>query len=570
MSGRGEPAPAEWSVAEEFRRALRYLSRPAPAADDGALVPIGAIACLTLLSLAFLAQLGLGVSILYAFPVALACWLFGRWVGLAFTAGALVAMVTAEVATSQGLARLAVTMPALVLVTLVSIVASERAAGSEALMDELRERGYRHRRMLETMTDVSRELVESKRWEAIAEHLTESLRRDLELDAAWMFLRYSTEAGDRLELLAGAGDRPSSADSVLSQGSLAEVVAQGVPLVAGSALELAAVRPDLVPAVVEDGLEARMVMPVFVKGAVAGVLMLASRARREWSDEERRIAAAVTSQLGLAMENASAYRSTVEALVQLEEVIQMKSDFLKTVSHELRTPITVMAGYIDLMADGSLGEVPQSWRMPMEQVKLKVSELNQIVRMMLDASRAEGPSISLHLADIDLGTTVRLAVEAQVVEARRRGRRLRLEPPAQPVRAVADQDKLLVVLRNLIENAVKYSPAESVVDIGYQGDADRVSLWVADRGPGIPDGDKPRIFDQFYRVDHPDLRDVGGTGLGLFICKQLVEAQGGRIAVADRPGGGSVFSVAIPRRPEASAPEPNAAPEPDLAPVTAI
>ena len=315
---------------------------------------------------------------------------------------------------------------------------------------------------------------------------------------------------------------------------------------AQSRAELLEQEPALKPTLLEEEMEAVLALPVIVKGATAGVVILGARGARLWRTEDVGIAGALVNQLGLAMENASAYRSTIEALVRLEEISQLKSDLLKTVSHELRTPMTVLAGYMDMMRDGSLGKVPYDWQAPLEQVAIKVGELNRLVQMMLDASRAEGPALPVNLEEVDIGGAVSMAVAAQEGEAERAHQRLQLEVPRQPVIGRADRDKLLVVLRNLIENAIKYSPADTAVDIGLAADADVVRVWVADRGSGIRDADKARIFEQFHRVERPETRHIGGTGLGLFIVKQLIEMQGGKVAVEDRPGGGSIFTFSLP------------------------
>ena len=277
-------------------------------------------------------------------------------------------------------------------------------------------------------------------------------------------------------------------------------------------------------------------------------MLLGSSEPRNWTDEEVGIASALVNQLGLAMENASAYRATIEAMVRLEEVSQLKSDFMKTGSHELRTPMTVVGGYVDMMADGSLGEVPESWRTPIDQVKAKFRELNRLVQMILDAARSDAPTVKVHLESVDLGDLVGMAVAAQESEAANVGRCLRMEPGRAEIRARLDRDKVLVAVRNLIENAIKYSPRGSEVDIGFQDGDGAARLWVADRGPGIPDSEKPRVFDQFYRIDRTETSAVSGSGLGLYIVRQLTEAQGGRVLVEDRPGGGTVFTLMFPQR----------------------
>jgi signal transduction histidine kinase len=206
-------------------------------------------------------------------------------------------------------------------------------------------------------------------------------------------------------------------------------------------------------------------------------------------------------------------------------------------------------GYVDMMEDGSLGVVPEGWTRPMTQLRTKVGELNGLVQMMLEASRAEGPTLKVNLEDIDIKATVARAVQAQQDEAERMGHALTLHLPDSELSARCDRDKLLVVLRNLVENAVKYSPGAPDVEIGVASDTEAVKVWVADRGMGVPDAEKAHIFDQFHRIDSPDTAAIGGSGLGLFIVRQLVEVQGGRINVADRDGGGSVFSFTLPRDP---------------------
>jgi signal transduction histidine kinase len=510
----------------------------------------GMLVCLLLLSLALMANINFGVSLIYAFPIAISVWLFGRWVGVATGTFAICAVIIVGVVENQRGDTVAVVVPALALITLVCIAGSEWARRSEDLVMLLNQRQVRHRQMLDTMTKVGQELVASKRWEVIADHMMSSLVDDLELDSAWMFERDSAAADPRMRLLAAAGEAPTIDFAEPGEGIVGWVIRSGRMIQAQSREGLLMALPELQMTELEEVMEGVIALPVLVKGATTGVVVLGTRAPRTWRAEEVGIAAALVSQLGLAMENASAYRATIEALVRMEEISQLKSDLLKTVSHELRTPMTVLAGYMDMMRDGSLGNVPDTWVRPLQQVTGKVDELNRLVQMMLDASRAEGPTLQVHLDDIDVAGVVGMAVTAQEDEARTSGHELRMEAPRNQVAARSDRDKLLVVVRNLIENALKYSPGDTPVDIGVAADSDVVRIWVADRGTGIPDEEKPRVFEQFYRVASLETRAVGGAGLGLFIVKQLVEVQGGRITIEDRPGGGSVFTITIPRQAE--------------------
>ncbi|HEY8741011.1 MAG TPA: GAF domain-containing sensor histidine kinase [Candidatus Dormibacteraeota bacterium] len=517
-------------------------------ADESASVILGATVCLTLLSMALVVNVAYGVIILYAFPIAMSAWLFGRWIGIGVAGFAVLGMISVALIAKRSQEALPVAIPALVLVTVVSIAASEWAQRSESLVVLLNQRERRHRQMLETMTKVGQELVTSKRWEAIAEHSLASLARDLELDMAWMFRRGGQVSDGQLTLLAFHGQAPLKETTRASEGTLGQVLRTGQPLRVESTTALKRDHPEIRPSRLEEGIQSRLVLPVFVKGATSGVVLLATTGPRTWNDEEIGIASAIVNQLGLAMENASAHRSTIEALVRMEEISQMKSDFLKTVSHELRTPLTVLMGYVDMMEDGSLGEVPDGWTRPMAQLRIKMAELNRLVKMMLEASRAEGPTLKVNLEQTDISATIRHAVEAQLPEVERVGHRLTLHLPTESLIALCDRDKLLVVLRNLVENAVKYSPDADEVEVGFTSDDASISVWVADRGMGIPEAEREHIFEQFHRVQGPDTASIGGSGLGLFIVRQLVAVQGGWITVSSREGGGTVFSITLPRQ----------------------
>ena len=518
---------------------------------DGAVV-LGVIGCLLMLSLAVLLDIQFRLILFYAFPVAVAAWYFGRVIGLGVAAIALTSASVVAVASHHDISYLPAGLLGLAVLTALSVGGAEWSRRSDGLLAELTERDRRHRQMLETMTMVGRELVTAKRLDIIAQLVMDSLARDLQLDAAWVYQRKVIDGALRLDLLAASGLSPPDPLIPAEEGLVGRALDTGSLQLASSAAEFerAGVEPRFQD---RSGIEASMAMPVFVRGKTWGTVLLGNREPRNWSEEEAGIASALVNQLGLAMENASAARSTIEAMVRLEEVNQLKSDFLKTASHELRTPMTVVGGYVDMMADGSLGEVPEPWRAPIDQVKAKFRELNRLVKMILDAARSDQPELKVHLENIEVGDLVEVAVSAQESEAASAGRHLRMEPPRAQIHARLDRDKVLVAVRNLIENAVKYSPQGSAVDIGFQDGDGAVRLWVADHGPGIPDSEKTKVFDQFYRVDRTETSGVSGSGLGLYIVRQLTEAQGGRVLVEDRPGGGSVFTLMFPLREAAAA-----------------
>ena len=238
----------------------------------------------------------------------------------------------------------------------------------------------------------------------------------------------------------------------------------------------------------------------------------------------------------------------------LEALNQHQSDLLQTVTHELRTPVTVIDGYVEMFVDGSLGAAPAGWAVPLSALHGKVREVNRLVQMLLESARADTRPTEAEIEEVDATEVAASAVSAQRLQASQTGHQLRLHAPEGPVPVLCDPTKLTVVMRNLIENAVKYSPAHSIVDVAVAPAGESVELFVSDRGPGVPRADRSRIFEQFHRLRQPETRGVGGTGLGLFIVRQMLSAQGGSICVEDRDGGGSTFTVTVPRRLEAAPP----------------
>jgi signal transduction histidine kinase len=127
-----------------------------------------------------------------------------------------------------------------------------------------------------------------------------------------------------------------------------------------------------------------------------------------------------------------------------------------------------------------------------------------------------------------------------------RGQRIDADVAQDATHDAGDAAKLHDVLRNLIENASNYSPEGATIEVASRRVDGAIAITVADRGPGVPEADLPRIFERFYRVDRSRTRDPGGTGLGLSIVRHLVELHGGRVSAANRPGGGAVFTVRLP------------------------
>jgi two-component system phosphate regulon sensor histidine kinase PhoR len=227
---------------------------------------------------------------------------------------------------------------------------------------------------------------------------------------------------------------------------------------------------------------------------------------------------------------------------ELRRLEGVRREFVANVSHELRTPLTAIRGY----AEALQSDLPSEKRQQFLDVNLRHADrLTALIEELLELSRIEGGTRELSLEAIDVAAMARGLL--QDLKPRLDARELRAEVVEREApRARADRRALEQVLLNLLDNAVKYSDPGGAIEISVAASKDGVRIEVSDTGIGIPESDRGRIFERFYRVDKARSRDLGGTGLGLAIVKHLVQALEGDVFVSARDGKGTTFSVHLP------------------------
>jgi len=227
-------------------------------------------------------------------------------------------------------------------------------------------------------------------------------------------------------------------------------------------------------------------------------------------------------------------------------VEQVKSDFVAAVSHELRTPLTSIYGFAEtlLREDVPFGEDER--RIFLGYIASESERLTEIVDQLLNVARLDAGDLQVELGRIDVGTVVSELVETVEESGVVNGHRFEIDLPDEPLAAEADPDKVRQVFNILVENALRYSPGGGTVTVGARRNHDRVEVRVVDEGIGIPAAERERIFRKFYRAESAARDGAAGTGLGLFIAKELVTAMGGRIWVDSTEGKGSSFSFELP------------------------
>jgi two-component system phosphate regulon sensor histidine kinase PhoR len=232
---------------------------------------------------------------------------------------------------------------------------------------------------------------------------------------------------------------------------------------------------------------------------------------------------------------------------------QIRQDLVSTVSHELRTPLAAIYGSALTLARDDLELEETMHRKLLEVIVEESTRLADIVNDLLLVSQLDAGRLEMRVAPCDAH-----AIAAGVLDAARthlpEGTRVSLEPGQEDVpRVAADEGQLRQVLTNLIDNAVKYSPAGGDVQVRVEAAGEYVRFTVADEGLGIPPGEQSRIFEKFYRLDPDMTGGIGGTGLGLYISRELVRRVHGRIWVEPNGDRGSIFKVEIPAASEPSA-----------------
>jgi signal transduction histidine kinase len=236
----------------------------------------------------------------------------------------------------------------------------------------------------------------------------------------------------------------------------------------------------------------------------------------------------------------------IEEARRSKEVDRLKQDLLNTASHELRTPIATIVGFAEFLEDGLGGELDEAGRAYVREIQEGAGRLQRIVDDIIDFARVEAGTFHIVAQDAELGALVRGEVASMVPLAHRARLELACNVPDAPVRARVDAKRVGQVLLNLIGNAIKFTKPGGRVDVALEVRGRDAVVTVKDTGIGVSEAHLGRIFEKFYQVDPSSTREYGGAGMGLAVCKALVEAHGGTIGVHSQPGQGSSFYFTLP------------------------
>lgn len=309
----------------------------------------------------------------------------------------------------------------------------------------------------------------------------------------------------------------------------------------------------------------RVSIPLQVRGEKVGFLLLGEKASGEiFSAQDIAVFEILGPELAVAVQNALAYEEIRRFNITLREEIKkatrelrranerlkgldrLKDEFLSVATHELRTPMTAVKGYIDMILSGDTGRINQKTKEFLSEAYEVTDRLAKLVNDMLDVSLIEQKRLTLEIKEIDLSDQVKKIVGQLAPLAKEKGLSLTYKPPKKPLFVKADSAKVSQILHNLIGNAIKFTK-EGGVTITHEESDDYIVTRIKDTGVGISKADKDKLFHKFTRIDEGRKREQGGTGLGLYISKGLVENMGGEIWVQSKLNKGSTFIFSLPK-----------------------
>jgi signal transduction histidine kinase len=286
-----------------------------------------------------------------------------------------------------------------------------------------------------------------------------------------------------------------------------------------------------------------MIVPLAAGGATLGILLVGSHSARGLTQDDLALFKTIGQQLGMALKNAQLLRAESE-MGMLREADRLKSAFLTSVSHDLRSPLTAIRASVESLLDQGRVQSGREQENLLHNISSQASRLGRLVDQLLDLSKIEAGVLSL---DRDW-TELPVLIADTIAKFEGLNKECRIEQSLSPLPLqYVDPDCFVQVLWNLLENAYRYAPPYSAIKVEARWTGTEVLIGVSDRGPGVPLEEREKIFRRFYRLDRGHNRtSMQGNGLGLAICRGIVDAHDGSIWMEERLGGGSVFYFTLP------------------------
>jgi signal transduction histidine kinase len=308
----------------------------------------------------------------------------------------------------------------------------------------------------------------------------------------------------------------------------------------------------------------KVVVPLTNNESLLGVLVLGEKVHgHNYTTKDLKVLGAIAPKLGFAVQNAREYErvsSHNQQLIdnlertnqklrdmneRLEHDDKLKDEFIYIATHELKNPVTAMRGYLSLMNEGHYGPIPDTMKEPMNQVMSSNQQLITLLNNLLQIARTEATNIPINTKPVAICEVIDQVMQDLHALAEQKGLIINHNCANPNVTVIAEKERLREIISNLLSNAIKYSD-KGVIEVTHEIDQDTLVTHVKDQGVGISEKDQKMIFTRFFRVEEEAAKGIPGTGLGLFIIKELLERMSGKITFNSELGRGSTFSFALP------------------------
>ena len=332
-------------------------------------------------------------------------------------------------------------------------------------------------------------------------------------------------------------------EAPLQGSSLQQIIETGKPRILNDLEDYLKNHPnsDSTRLIVEEGMRSSLTCPLIAMGKHIGFMFFSSFAPHTYENVHVQFFMQIAGQLSVIVEKGRLYQ-------QLVELNELKNKFLGIAAHDLRNPIGIVMGYIKMMKDGLFGEVSQPQIEIFKKVENTTRNMLNMVNDLLDISAIETGKLMMNPKEVDLAAFLNESYEYNHLLALQKKIELKLELESNLPKLIMDPERINQVLTNLITNAIKFSYPGTVILVKARREDDSVHISVQDQGQGIPEDEISKIFQDFGRTSVRPTAGEKSTGLGLAICKRMVEAHGGSIWVKSKAGEGSIFTFSLPVR----------------------
>lgn len=420
-------------------------------------------------------------------------------------------------------------------------LASARAAGS--LMNPNPGSQAARTRKLERIIEISRILTSTLELDPLLQLIIETASELTESEAASIMLLDPTSGELRFEAAPWfQRDQLKTVAVPLDKSIAGWIFCNAAPLVIADAKNDPRVYRQ-VDQSIEFETRSILGVPLMLKDKPIGVIEAVNKlGRGRYTQEDTEVLSTLAAQAAVALENARLLTALQKAYDELSQLDKLKSNFIAIASHELRTPLGLILGHATFLRDGAAPDSAEQ----LDVVVRSALRLKSIIEDLANLGHIEQGEASLSRSNFGVDEVIREAVDEALPLAEAKQLSLRMQTPPQRVSLHADRDKIRTALTNLLNNAIKFTPAGGRVLISAQAMNTQVKVSVIDTGIGIPAEHLEKIFDRFYQVESHLTRRHGGMGLGLSIARVMIELHGGRIWAESVEGKGSSFSFLLP------------------------